>query len=494
MVATFTVNVLLSALHGHPADLSNPGLISFGKFQNSSYQVIEIPIFLLMAVFGGLLGALFNQLNRKLTVFRKKYITSKWAKVAEAVVVAATSAVIGFILIYTVDDCVPTPEKGDFEGHTQAGCAEGEHNVMSSLFFKTPEQCLIAVLHSKPGSFTVVSLSLFAFLYFMLGCWTYGLSVSSGVFIPALLTGAAWGRLVGMAVMYIFPQMGYDYGAHSKMTQQGNDIGKYALMGAASQLGGIVRMTISLTVILIECTGDITFGLPMVMVLITAKWVGDFFNTGLYDLHIRMMGIPLLPWEPPELSYDITAKQVMNTPALTLQLRDTVQNVYNLLVNTPQLHSGFPVVSISDIPPEEGQYGRCKGLILRSQLCFLLNNKIFLRDISHGSNEAPLKLKDFRDVYRQHISCLDVKLTEEEKKMYIDLEPFMNPAPYTVPLNASLPRMFRLFRGLGLRHLIIVNDSNQVVGMATRKDLAKYRLKARIGAVKMQELHIHREN
>ncbi len=48
-----------------------------------------------------------------------RYITSKWAKVTEAVVVAATSAVIGFMLIYSVNDCAPTPEKGGFEGHAQ---------------------------------------------------------------------------------------------------------------------------------------------------------------------------------------------------------------------------------------------------------------------------------------------------------------------------------------------------------------------------------------
>lgn len=53
---------------------------------------------------------------------------------------------------------------------------------------------------------------------------------------------------------------------------------KYALLGAAGQLGGVVRMTISLTAILIEATQGISFGLPLIIVLIMAKWVGDFFN------------------------------------------------------------------------------------------------------------------------------------------------------------------------------------------------------------------------
>lgn len=39
---------------------------------------------------------------------------------------------------------------------------------------------------------------MFTLTYFMLACWTYGLTVSAGVFIPSLLIGAAWGRLIGI--------------------------------------------------------------------------------------------------------------------------------------------------------------------------------------------------------------------------------------------------------------------------------------------------------
>ena len=46
--------------------------------------------------------------------------------------------------------------------------------------------------------------------------------------------------------------------------------GTYSLIGAASFLGGVVRMTISLTVILIESTNEISYGLPIMLTLMVS--------------------------------------------------------------------------------------------------------------------------------------------------------------------------------------------------------------------------------
>lgn len=53
------------------------------------------------------------------------------------------------------------------------------------------------------GSYNPMTLGLFTLVYFFLACWTYGLTVSAGVFIPSLLIGAAWGRLFGISLSYV---------------------------------------------------------------------------------------------------------------------------------------------------------------------------------------------------------------------------------------------------------------------------------------------------
>ena len=47
-----------------------------------------------------------------------------------------------------------------------------------------------------------------------------------------------------------------------------------------------------------------------------------------------------------------------------------------------------------------------------------------------------------------------------------------------------------MFRSLGLRHLIVVNDKNEVIGMITRKDLARFRLTHTKGHTSIEELGI----
>ncbi|XP_018414110.1 PREDICTED: H(+)/Cl(-) exchange transporter 7 [Nanorana parkeri] len=461
MISTFTLNFVLSIYNRKPGDLSNPGLINFGRFDTdqNSYKYFELPIFIVMGAIGGMLGALFNAFNNWLTVFRIRYLHRRGLQVIEAMLVAAVTATIAFVLIYSSSDCQPLRE-GSGEYALQLFCPDGQYNAMASAFFTTPESSVRRLFHDPPGSFNPQTLGLFTLLYFFLACWTYGLTVSAGIFIPSLLLGAAWGRLFGILITKL-----------STDTILWADPGKYALMGAAAQLGGIVRMTLSLTVIMVEATGNVTYGFPIMLVLITAKIVGDFFIEGLYDLHIKLQSVPFLHWEAPVTSHSLTAREVMSTPVTCLRRKEKVGIIVDLLSNTTTNHNGFPVVE-----NDSGEPPRLCGLILRSQLIVLLKHKVFVERENMSLNLRRLKLKDFRDAYPRFPPIQSIHVSQDEKECLMDLSEFMNPTPYTVPQEASLPRVFKLFRALGLRHLVVVNSHNRVVGLVTRKDLARYRI------------------
>uniref|UniRef100_A0A8D2NWN6 Chloride channel protein n=1 Tax=Zosterops lateralis melanops TaxID=1220523 RepID=A0A8D2NWN6_ZOSLA len=474
MISTFTLNSVLSVYHGNAWDLSSPGLINFGRFDSEKmgYTIQEIPIFIFMGVVGGILGALFNALNYWLTMFRIRYIHRPCLQVVEAMLVAAVTATVGFVMIYCSRDCQPIQGSSvayplqvghAAEQHLGWGlfCADGEYNSMATAFFNTPEKSVVNLFHDPPGSYNPMTLGMFTLMYFFLACWTYGLTVSAGVFIPSLLIGAAWGRLFGISLSYLTKGSIWA------------DPGKYALMGAAAQLGGIVRMTLSLTVIMMEATGNVTYGFPIMLVLMTAKIVGDYFVEGLYDMHIQLQSVPFLHWEAPVTSHSLTAREVMSTPVTCLRRIERVGTVVDILSDTSSNHNGFPVVESN---PDTTQVAGLRGLILRSQLIVLLKHKVFVERANLSVVQRRLKLKDFRDAYPRFPPIQSIHVSQDERECMIDLSEFMNPSPYTVPQEASLPRVFKLFRALGLRHLVVVDNRNEVVGMVTRKDLARYRL------------------
>jgi hypothetical protein len=76
-------------------------------------------------------------------------------------------------------------------------------------------------------------------------------------------------------------------------------------------------MTISLAVILLEATSQIIFAPPIVLTLLVAKWVGDEFDLGIYDIHIELKNIPLLEWEAEEEMKRFQNADVMKTDLVT---------------------------------------------------------------------------------------------------------------------------------------------------------------------------------
>lgn len=208
-------------------------------------------------------------------------------------------------------------------------CPNETYNDMATLFFNPQESAILQLFH-QDGTFSPITLALFFVLYFVLACWTYGISVPSGLFVPSLLCGAAFGRLVAN-VLKSYIGLGHIYS------------GTFALIGAAAFLGGVVRMTISLTVILIESTNEITYGLPIMITLMVAKWTGDFFNKGIYDIHVGLRGVPLLEWETEVEMDKLRASDIME-PNLTYVYPHTrIQSLVSILRTT--VHHAFPVVT-----------------------------------------------------------------------------------------------------------------------------------------------------
>eukprot|EP00753_Platysulcus_tardus_P014481 PLAT4376.2.p1 GENE.PLAT4376.2~~PLAT4376.2.p1 ORF type:complete len:683 (+),score=380.79 PLAT4376.2:233-2050(+) len=452
MVSSFTLNFFLSWEEGQILNVNRPGLVTFGLFEKRPYQLWELPFFFVIAAIGGALGAVFNMLNTALCRYRRDVVNKRgWVRLLEVAFISIMTSTFQFWAPYVLQNCIEIPKGGSEELYKRYNCKEGFYNDMATLIFSSNEESIKAYFHDV-GRFGYTALLLYLVLFFILAFTTYGIAVPSGLFVPCILVGCSYGRMFGELLQTLLPEAQLSAGT-------------YALVGACSMLGGVTRMTISLTIILLETTNDIAYLLPIMMVLMISKWVGDLFNISLYDLHVELKCIPFVESNPPRDLARYTAADMMRKPVVTVRRLERVRDIINML--REHTHNGFPVVQ--DFGDGRDTF---VGLILRNQLITIIRHHAFLEKPEDVDKTSLLAIDKFSTTVSSKIGSLDdVVLTDEEEDMFIDMEPYMNPAPFSVRQCCLLTRVYRIFRAMGLRHLVVVDAQNQVVGMLTRKEL-----------------------
>ncbi|XP_043725309.1 chloride channel protein CLC-d-like isoform X3 [Telopea speciosissima] len=434
------------------------------------YSFEELLPMAFIGVIGGLLGALFNQLTLYITRWRRQYLHKKGnrVKIIEVCLVSLLTSTISFGLPL-LRKCSPCPESeansgiecprppGMYGNYVRFYCAnDNEYNDLATIFFNTQDNAIRNLFSAKTfHEYSAQGLLTFLIMFYTLAVVTFGTAVPAGQFVPGIMIGSTYGRLVGMFVVNFYKKLNIEEGT-------------YALLGAAAFLGGSMRMTVSLCVIMVEITNNLKL-LPLIMlVLLISKAVGDAFNEGLYEVQARLRGIPLLESRPKYHMRRMTAKEACRNQKV-VYFRRVVKVADLVSVLRSSKHNGFPVVD----HPGNGET-LVIGLILRSHLFVLLQSKV---DFQHSPlpcniRGGSLPNSEFvKRVSSKGMSVDKIHLSPDDLEMYIDLAPFLNPSPYIVPEDMSLTKVYNLFRQLGLRHIFVIPRPSRVIGLITRKDL-----------------------
>uniref|UniRef100_M8BP43 Chloride channel protein n=1 Tax=Aegilops tauschii TaxID=37682 RepID=M8BP43_AEGTA len=306
------------------------------------------------------------------------------------------------------------------------------------------------------------SLRIFFAIYCVLGLFTFGIAVPSGLFLPIILMGAAYGRIVALVLQ--------------STVAASIDHGLYAVLGAAALMSGSMRMTVSLCVIFLELTNNLLL-LPMTMfVLLIAKTVGDAFNPSIYEIILDLKGLPFLEPKPEPWMKDLTVGELAAAKprTISLQVVEKVSTVLEVLKNTG--HNGFPVVD----RPRPG-LSELHGLVLRSHLVAVLRKRWFLAEKRRTEEWEARERFSSVELADKNCKIDDLELTPEELEMYIDLHPFTNTTPYTVVETMSVAKAVVLFRSVALRHMLIMPkyqgpEISPLVGILTRQDLRAHNI------------------
>ncbi|ORX91368.1 hypothetical protein K493DRAFT_286877 [Basidiobolus meristosporus CBS 931.73] len=404
-------------------------LVLFQASYNRDWHGFEMIFFVFLGILGGLLGALIIRLNLRITRIRNTSFIRHYP-ITEIVIVAAITALISYLNIFMRVDST---------------------ELISNLFRECEGNDYYTLCNHNTFASNVGLLIVAAILKIVLTVLTFGIQLPAGIFMPSMVVGACCGRALGILVeawQRYYPT----FWLFASCPPEGSCItpGTYALVGATAALGGVTRMTVSLVVIMFELTGALTYVLPIMIAVMLSKWVGDAFGKGgIYDGVIKLQGYPFLD-NKETYNYDFIGSQVMTRvdDLVVIPANSTTLDSLDEIMQFTD-YKGFPVVSsLRDM--------MLIGFISRNELRFAIDQAKRADGIS-GSSPC----------------YFGTALPVLEATAYVDLRPWMDMTPITASYKLSMETVMELFRKMGIRYLLFVQNG-KLHGLLTKKDILRH--------------------
>ncbi len=278
----------------------------------ASFSLQDVPVFLLLGLLAGLLGALFHR-----GIFAGLALNRRLLPLGLPGRIGLAGLVSGLIV---------TQLPATFRDNT------GLQDMISA----------------GDAGWQVTLLAFVA--KFLLTLLAVGSGAPGGIFSPSLVLGAALGYLVGTGAHQLESLMGLADGLSSPST--------YALAGMGAFFSAVTRGPITAIVIVFEITANFNLVLPLMIGSVIAYLVSyNLVGGSIYGQLLAWNGIHLdQPAPPAGPWHNLTAAMLMQRRVQTLSIHMTVTEAMQAFARSH--HRGFPVVD----------EGRLVGIVTQTDL------------------------------------------------------------------------------------------------------------------------------
>ncbi|CCD73176.1 Chloride channel protein [Caenorhabditis elegans] len=356
------------------------------SFRPDAFSVDELPLFALLGLLCGILGAGYISLYRCVVLFLRN---NQYAKM-----VFQRHWIVYPIVISCIFSVVSYPHGlGMFStGRIKFGTNLRDFFANCSFIVTSSDDLVCGAeiySHWLNRGNILLLLFLFVLVHFIFSIISFTLPVPSGVFLPVFVLGAAIGRFYGEIIGLALEDI---HIIHP---------GIYAIVGAAA-FSASVTHTVSVSVMIFEITGQLHFILPVMISVMLSNAVCAYLQPSFFDTIIKIKHLPFLPDIPPSnnLVHTTYAEHIMVTPVKFITKITTYNEIREAVQTGLRL---FPVVDSKNSQ-------MLIGTVSRRYLTVLLNGKI---------GDHPRKVEAEKRV-RQAIETIDNHFKDSEKELKED--------------------------------------------------------------------------